>query len=164
MHYNRYRYYDPSSGRFISKDPIGLAGGINVYQYAPNPIEWIDPLGLAGTSSGGAGRKPTSNKPNQNSKCPCRNEWEVTRYDRICEAMLNGTRVKYFRDPTTKLWWSTDTEGHGGSAWKVMRQIGGSLVHENDADIYGDYMDKHKGATGKEMPMSGMKCRDAKGG
>ncbi|MCA8277955.1 RHS domain-containing protein, partial [Burkholderia sp. AU30280] len=47
LHYNRYRYYDPSSGRFVSKDPIGLAGGINVYQYAPNPTLWIDPLGLA---------------------------------------------------------------------------------------------------------------------
>nr|WP_279613049.1 RHS repeat-associated core domain-containing protein [Burkholderia pyrrocinia] len=47
MRYNRHRYYDPSSGRFVSKDPIGLAGGINVYQYAPNPTGWIDPLGLA---------------------------------------------------------------------------------------------------------------------
>lgn len=45
--YNRYRYYDPATGRFISKDPIGLDGGINAYQYAPNPIEWVDPLGLA---------------------------------------------------------------------------------------------------------------------
>ncbi|MDD1789237.1 RHS repeat-associated core domain-containing protein [Burkholderia gladioli pv. gladioli] len=47
MHYNRHRYYDPASGRFVSKDPIGLEGGINVYQYAPNPTGWIDPLGLA---------------------------------------------------------------------------------------------------------------------
>jgi uncharacterized protein RhaS with RHS repeats len=31
----------------ISKDPIGLAGGINVYQYAPNPIHCVDPLGLS---------------------------------------------------------------------------------------------------------------------
>ncbi|KAG8150172.1 RHS repeat-associated core domain-containing protein [Burkholderia catarinensis] len=48
LHYNRNRYYDPQTSRFISKDPIGLAGGINVYQYAPNPIEWVDPLGLWG--------------------------------------------------------------------------------------------------------------------
>jgi RHS repeat-associated protein len=47
LHYNRHRYYDPVSGRFVSKDPIGLAGGINVYQYAPNPVGWVDPLGLA---------------------------------------------------------------------------------------------------------------------
>jgi len=38
LHYNRFRYYDPDAGRFISQDPIGLAGGINLYQYAPNPL------------------------------------------------------------------------------------------------------------------------------
>lgn len=47
LHYNRYRYYEPESGRYISADPIGLAGGINLYQYAPNPLSWIDPLGLS---------------------------------------------------------------------------------------------------------------------
>jgi RHS repeat-associated protein len=46
LHYNRHRYYDPQSGRFISKDPIRLAGGTNLYQYAPNPVGWVDPLGL----------------------------------------------------------------------------------------------------------------------
>lgn len=30
----------------MSKDPIGLLGGLNLQQYAPNPNEWIDPLGL----------------------------------------------------------------------------------------------------------------------
>src|SRR5690349_6317157 len=35
LHYNLFRYYDPDNGRFISPDPIGLAGGFNVYQYAP---------------------------------------------------------------------------------------------------------------------------------
>ncbi|GEM_PF-6098353 len=46
LHYNRFRYYDPNVGRFVSQDPIGLFGGVNLYQFAPNPIEWIDPLGL----------------------------------------------------------------------------------------------------------------------
>jgi RHS repeat-associated protein len=46
LHYNHFRYYDPETGRFISQDPIGLLGGINHYQYAPNHINWVDPLGL----------------------------------------------------------------------------------------------------------------------
>jgi RHS repeat-associated protein len=46
LHYNHFRYYDPQTGRFISQDPIGLLGGINHYQYAPNHVNWIDPLGL----------------------------------------------------------------------------------------------------------------------
>ncbi len=48
LHYNRFRYYDPDCGRFVSQDPIGLTGGNNLYQYAPNPGGWIDPLGLSG--------------------------------------------------------------------------------------------------------------------
>jgi len=47
LHYNHFRYYDPTTGRFISQDPIGLLGGINHYQYAPNHINWVDPLGLS---------------------------------------------------------------------------------------------------------------------
>jgi RHS repeat-associated protein len=46
LHYCRHRYYDPEVGRFISPDPIGYRGGLNLYRYAPNPINWIDPLGL----------------------------------------------------------------------------------------------------------------------
>ncbi|WP_323862901.1 RHS repeat-associated core domain-containing protein, partial [Xenorhabdus szentirmaii] len=46
LHFNTYRYYAPEIGRFISPDPIGLNGGINLYQYAPNPLGWVDPLGL----------------------------------------------------------------------------------------------------------------------
>ncbi|OQK37867.1 hypothetical protein XM74_c20728 [Vibrio vulnificus] len=46
LHYNLARYYDPRTGRFIQPDPIGLLGGINHYQYAPNPVMWVDPHGL----------------------------------------------------------------------------------------------------------------------
>lgn len=46
LHYNRFRYYHPGTGQFINQDPIGLLGGLNNYQYAPNPVQWIDPLGL----------------------------------------------------------------------------------------------------------------------
>ena len=46
LHYNRFRYFDPDLGMFTTRDPIGLLGGSNVFQYAPNPTGWIDPWGL----------------------------------------------------------------------------------------------------------------------
>lgn len=46
LHYNLFRYYDPDCGRFTQPDPIGLRGGLNQYAYGPNPLSWIDPLGL----------------------------------------------------------------------------------------------------------------------
>ncbi len=53
LHYNRHRYYNPSTGRFLTPDPIKLAGGLNSYQYVPNPTGWIDPLGLNGCAGQG---------------------------------------------------------------------------------------------------------------
>ncbi len=47
LHYNYHRYYDPSTGRYLRADPIGLDGGINLYVYADlNPVNWFDPYGL----------------------------------------------------------------------------------------------------------------------
>ncbi|WP_095127459.1 RHS repeat-associated core domain-containing protein [Pseudomonas sp. Irchel s3h14] len=50
LHYNRHRYYDPEVGRYLTPDPIKLAGGLNQYQYTPNPTGWVDPLGLNSTN------------------------------------------------------------------------------------------------------------------
>jgi RHS repeat-associated protein len=47
LHYNTFRYSDPEVGRFLTQDPIGLAGGRNLYGYSVNPIVWGDPLGLS---------------------------------------------------------------------------------------------------------------------
>jgi RHS repeat-associated protein len=57
MHYNRHRYYDSTSGEFISQDMLGLAPGINPYEYSPNSIAWIDPLGLTCTLVKSASKK-----------------------------------------------------------------------------------------------------------
>ena len=49
LYYYRARYYDPVLKRFISEDPIGLDGGVNVFGYVDgDPISWTDPEGLTG--------------------------------------------------------------------------------------------------------------------
>jgi RHS repeat-associated protein len=48
MYYYRARFYDPSTGRFVSEDPAGIAGGLNLFEYAANsPATRVDPYGLA---------------------------------------------------------------------------------------------------------------------
>ncbi|MFO0593093.1 MAG: RHS repeat-associated core domain-containing protein [Polyangiaceae bacterium] len=70
LHYNRYRYYDPETGRYISPDPLGIAGGFNAYQYVKNPVREVDPLGLitaeeaAKAKADELNQLPNSQKPN----------------------------------------------------------------------------------------------------
>ncbi len=52
LHYNWWRYYEPIHGRYISGDPTGPWGGLNLYVYGFNyPIKNIDPLGLWSTEA-----------------------------------------------------------------------------------------------------------------
>jgi RHS repeat-associated protein len=46
LSYNRYRYFDPQSGQFISQDLLGTAAGEGLYTFAVNTSGWADPLGL----------------------------------------------------------------------------------------------------------------------
>jgi len=48
LYYNRFRYYDPEFGQYISQDPIGTSGGLELYGYVPDPTAWIDSFGLSG--------------------------------------------------------------------------------------------------------------------
>lgn len=132
LHYNTFRYYAPDMGRFITPDPIGLRGGINNYAYVPNPLMWIDPLGLSG--------------------------WQIDG-DKTTAILQGGPfKEKYYKDGRTGLWWSKDTTGHGGSAYKVYRETSTTLEWIADADENGQFMpDKHKGNTGRSIPKKGCK-------
>lgn len=47
LYYNRFRFYDPKTGNYISQDPIGLAGGNpTLYGYVGDSNSWVDALGL----------------------------------------------------------------------------------------------------------------------
>ena len=69
LHYNRHRYYNPDIGRYLTPDPVKLAGGINGYQYVPNPTGWVDPSGL-NACPGEDGCKPQTSvePPTQKSR------------------------------------------------------------------------------------------------
>ncbi|MEZ0612202.1 type VI secretion system tube protein TssD [Fibrella sp. WM1] len=95
LYYNRFRYYAPQEGVYISQDPIGLLGDSdNLYAYVDNPLGFIDPLGLAtvppgghrtgdvsdhGTLSPGTNRAPghTNTRPDRyvQSHHPIQDEW-----------------------------------------------------------------------------------------
>jgi len=45
LSYFGYRFYSPVLGRWITRDPIGYAGGVNLYGFVENdPLNWVDPL------------------------------------------------------------------------------------------------------------------------
>ncbi|PYG83878.1 hypothetical protein LY28_03798 [Ruminiclostridium sufflavum DSM 19573] len=84
----------------------------------------------------------------KNTKTP----WDIktNATDKI-DYKINGQNVSAYKDPNTGLYWARDTEGHGGSAFKVfeMKKGGKELQWKADADEFGNFItDKHKGSTG----------------
>lgn len=72
-HYNYYRDYDPSIGRYVESDPIGLRGGVNTYAYVKNnPLSWIDTDALQTLSREGRERPsdPSRDRPGSDTSMP----------------------------------------------------------------------------------------------
>jgi len=55
LYENRFRFFDPGVGRYVSRDPIGLRGGLSPYGYVLRPPTMLDPNGLAGKPGRGSG-------------------------------------------------------------------------------------------------------------
>jgi RHS repeat-associated protein len=91
LDYRRNRYYNPETGQFTQEDPIGLAGGANLYGFAGgDPVNFADPFGL----------------------CPA---WMSSNYDADCDYDRDGRnsgseraayRVANASNSATKLFWN----------------------------------------------------------
>ncbi|EMU9120438.1 TPA: RHS repeat-associated core domain-containing protein [Providencia stuartii] len=99
LHYNSFRYYDPDIGRFTQQDPIGLAGGLNLYQYAPNPLTWNDPQGLSSCALGrNIGAKTGDGMANHHL---------------IPDELMKDKNFKYLFDRLKKIGWDGDGASNG---------------------------------------------------
>jgi RHS repeat-associated protein len=130
LHYNRYRYFDPNTNRYISRDPIGLQGDFNDFSYASNPIGWMDPFGLANTPcdhlNEALGQQNLSAPPNNYKQ-----KWSKDGYDyevRIHPANpVHGKTGNIFRVARRK----QGVNEHGqGSGWEY-QDHSGNWHHES---------------------------------
>ncbi len=71
LYYYRARYYDPTTGRFISEDPVRYAGGRNFYVYVGNePTTLLDPMGLRPCNLPIVQKDPSHRRPPTLTVCP----------------------------------------------------------------------------------------------
>jgi uncharacterized protein RhaS with RHS repeats len=75
LFYNRFRDYDPELGRYLQPDPLGHAGGINLFSYPANPLVDVDLRGLVHrkkTAKDAGGAQSSSKRPTEKDKRPKR--------------------------------------------------------------------------------------------
>ena len=79
LYYNLMRYYEPEAVWFVNQDPIGLAGGENLYSFAPNVQAWMDVLGLCPRNKKAKLRRKKAKKANARKSRTKITELERTR-------------------------------------------------------------------------------------
>ena len=131
LHYNTFRYYDPDVGRFTTTDPISLAGGLNLYQYAPNPLMWIDPWGWCSS----ARTRTVGRTPGKGS---------VTGKAVIARMRAEGKIIG--KDANMKFW-GKDKNGKAG--WYDIKLA--DMGHTKDAVTYWNSRGKFFGPKSKEV-------------
>jgi RHS repeat-associated protein len=105
LHYNLQRYYHPSTARFLTRDPLGIAAGLNLYKYGPNTFTWEDPFGLESECQGDVFYRAMSSEEKQKVLADCQLHSRqsqrcpegpyVTQAKKYCESAMREKRDKY---------------------------------------------------------------------
>jgi len=128
LYYYRARYYDPQTQRFLSKDPIGFAGGdFNLYRYVLNdPVNMIDPLGLE-VGLPGESSFWTPNNTHNSSKCSSNND----KNDCLSKCLQKNYGDLYTwasaLSPLSMV--SAGLDVYGGQTSRKLKQIGLKKLH-----------------------------------
>jgi len=140
LYYNRFRYYDPETGRYLSEDPIGLAGGLAQYGYVENPTDWFDPFGLKKCKvNKGARERLASTKP----KIP--GNWHMH------HIVMEG---KFSR-------WTKANRKYVTGARAILKKFGVSL--QGDANVVWAKNEKHSVEYAKKVYESLAKAKSKRG-
>ncbi|WP_415640284.1 RHS repeat-associated core domain-containing protein, partial [Pseudomonas gessardii] len=113
LHYNRHRYYNPDNGRYLTPDPVKLAGGVNGYLYVPNPTGWVDPLGLTCKAGNCPGQKNTRPSPhNEESPPSTSGQTRFTTYEQASNKAMEWLLENDFRAEKPTLGKFGTSDGH----------------------------------------------------
>jgi len=139
--YNWARYYDPSVGRYISRDPLGSLAGLNAFAYGKNPIGWMDPFGLETVVVPNAGLRPIPDIPGTftltahgNPGGLCLNGKDMSTYTSDPKALAAYIRSQPGYKPGMPVRLASCSTGKGDDsiAEKLSKEMGVPMTAPND--------------------------------
>lgn len=139
--YNFYRYYDPEAGRYVSPDRLGIAGGLELFQYAyADPTLFADPRGLVACKVNANEPKPGKDRTRAivQGRDPAGNTYQVTGYSGENHPAHEGAVTTALGTPVA----GSKDEQHGHCAEPIaiseyMRQVRANNPNMTDKQILG---------------------------